>query len=164
MGVRNRSKEGLARLAAKTLDARFLHEIQHGLNCSPFEAEAVLQVVKEVYLPFLDAELPMAPPGKITLIAVSAEEPAAGSATVACHRSRAFNFSTSSSLPSAHARTAPSALIVIPRRPGGDVKRYHPAGRFVCGRVSSGRIPGLRYHVILTKRVVTGEGAVNRLP
>jgi DNA-binding CsgD family transcriptional regulator len=76
MGVRNRSKETLGRLAAKTLDARFLHEIEHGLNCSPFEGEAVLQVVKEVYFPFLDAELPLGPPGKITLIAVSAEEPA----------------------------------------------------------------------------------------
>jgi len=76
MGVRNRSKEALERLAAKTLDARFLHEIEHGLNCSPFEGEAVLQVVKEVYFSFLDAEQPLAPPGKITLIAVSAEEPA----------------------------------------------------------------------------------------
>jgi len=76
MGVRNRSKETLDRLAAKTLDARFLHEIEHGLNCSPFEGEAVLQVVKEVYFPFLDAEQALAPPGKMTLIAVSADEPA----------------------------------------------------------------------------------------
>ncbi len=45
MGMGNRSGETLDRLAAKTLDARFLHEIEHGLNCSPFEAEAVLQVV-----------------------------------------------------------------------------------------------------------------------
>lgn len=87
MGIRNRSKEGLDRLAAKTLDARFLHEIQHGLNCSPFEAEAVLQVVKEVYFPFLDAESPMAPPGKITLIAVSAEEPA-GKPINQCEKAR----------------------------------------------------------------------------
>jgi len=77
VGVRNRSKETLRRLAAKTLDARFLHEIEHGLNCSPFEGGAVLQVVKEVYFPFLDADLPLGPPGKITLIAVSAEEPVA---------------------------------------------------------------------------------------
>lgn len=87
MGIRNRSKEGLDRLASKTLDARFLHEIQHGLNCSPFEAEAVLQVVKEVYFPFLDAESPMAPPGKITLIAVSAEEPA-GKPIAQCEKAR----------------------------------------------------------------------------
>jgi DNA-binding CsgD family transcriptional regulator len=66
----------LARLGAKTVDARFLHEIENGLNCSPFEAEAVLQVVKEVYFPFIDAELPLTPPGKVTLVAVSADEPA----------------------------------------------------------------------------------------
>ncbi len=76
MGIHNHSKEALNRLAAKSLDTRFRHEIQHGLSCFPFEAEAVLQVVKEVYFPFLDAELPMGPPGKITLIAVSADEPA----------------------------------------------------------------------------------------
>jgi DNA-binding CsgD family transcriptional regulator len=86
MGVRNRSKEALERLAAKTIDARFLYEIEHGLNCSPFEAEAVLQVVKEVYFPFLDAEQPLAPPGKITLVAVCADEPA-GKPVVQCEKS-----------------------------------------------------------------------------
>lgn len=76
MGVRNRNREVLERLDSKTLDARFTTEIQQGLNCSPFEAEAVLDVVKEVYFPFLAAEAPQAPPGKITLIAVAADEPA----------------------------------------------------------------------------------------
>jgi len=76
MGVRNRNREVLERLDAKTLDARFTTEIQQGLNCSPFEAEAVLDVVKEVYFPFLAAEASQAPPGKITLIAVAADEPA----------------------------------------------------------------------------------------
>jgi len=76
MGVRNPRREVLARLDSKTLDARFTTEIQQGLNCSPFEAEAVLDVVKEVYFPFLAAEAPQAPPGKVTLIAVAADEPA----------------------------------------------------------------------------------------
>jgi len=76
MGVRNRKREILRRLDSKTLDARFLKEIEHGLNCSPFEAHAVLEVVKEVYFPFLDEQCVKAPPGKITLIAVSADEPA----------------------------------------------------------------------------------------
>jgi len=66
----------LRRLDSKTLDAKFLKEIQHGLNCSPFEAQAVLEVVREVYFPFLDEQCVKAPPGKITLIAVSADEPA----------------------------------------------------------------------------------------
>jgi hypothetical protein len=76
MGVRNRKRETLKRLDSKTLDARFLNEIRNGLNCSPFEAEAVLEVVKEVYFPFLDEQSVKAPPGKVTLIAVSADEPA----------------------------------------------------------------------------------------
>jgi DNA-binding CsgD family transcriptional regulator len=76
MGVRNRDREITRRLHSKTLDSRFTTEIQHGLSCSPFEAEAVLDVVKEVYFPFLAAQTPQAPPGRITLIAVAAEEPA----------------------------------------------------------------------------------------
>src|SRR5262249_2033000 len=76
MGVRNRNREVLERLDAKTLDARFTTEIQQGLNGSPFEAEAVLDVVKEIDFPFLAAEASQAPPGKITRIAVAADEPA----------------------------------------------------------------------------------------
>jgi len=76
MGVRNRKRQVLRRLDSKTLDAKFLTEIQHGLNCSPFEAQAVLGVVREVYFPFLDEQCVKAPPGKITLIAISADEPA----------------------------------------------------------------------------------------
>lgn len=75
MGIRNEKKEVLGRLRSKTLDARFLNEIQHGLNCSPFEAQAVLDVAKEVYLPFFDRDVVGAPPGRITLVAVSADEP-----------------------------------------------------------------------------------------
>lgn len=76
MGCRNRTKETLDRLNFKTLDAKFLQEVGQGLNCSRFEAEAVLQVVKEVYLPHIDQDTPTAPPGKITLMAVGADEPA----------------------------------------------------------------------------------------
>ena len=76
MGRRNRKQETLQRLSFKTLDAKFLQEIQHGLNCSPFEGEAVLQVAKEVYFPYADQDAPTPPPGKITLMAVCADEPA----------------------------------------------------------------------------------------
>jgi hypothetical protein len=85
MGVRNKKQETLRRLDSKTLDARFLNEIRNGLNCSPFEAEAVLEVVKEVYFPFLDEQSVKAPPGKVTLIAVSADEPA-GKPVVDCDK------------------------------------------------------------------------------
>lgn len=76
MGVRNPRKEELQRLESKTLDAQFRTIVEQGLHCSPFEAEAVLEVVKEVYFPFLDQATGSAPPGKITLVAVCAEEPA----------------------------------------------------------------------------------------
>ena len=85
MGVRNKKRETLRRLDSKTLDAKFLQEIQHGLNCSPFEAEAVLEVLKEVYFPFLDDQSIKAPPGKVTLIAVSADE-LAGKPVVDCEK------------------------------------------------------------------------------
>src|SRR6516164_3313606 len=76
MGIRNRDREVIERLDSKTLDARFSTEIQQGLNCSPFEAEAVVGVVKEVYFPFLSTEAADPSLGKISLIAVAADEPA----------------------------------------------------------------------------------------
>ena len=51
MGLRNPKREVLNRLRCKTLDAKFLHEIRHGLNCSLFEAEAVLAVVRDSLRP-----------------------------------------------------------------------------------------------------------------
>jgi hypothetical protein len=77
MGVRNSQYEELLRLESKTLDAQFLTTVQEGLNCSPFESHAVLEVVKEVYFPFLaQAQNSVPLPGKVTLVAVCADEPA----------------------------------------------------------------------------------------
>jgi hypothetical protein len=77
MGVRNPRYEELLRLESKTLDAQFLTTVQQGLNCSPFESHAVLEVVKEVYFPFLaQAQTSIPSPGRITLVAVCADEPA----------------------------------------------------------------------------------------
>ena len=85
MGVRNLSREELRRLESKGLDARFLREVQTGLNCSPFEAQAVLNVVRDVYFPFLDESAAQAPPGKISLVAVCADEPA-GKSIAECEK------------------------------------------------------------------------------
>jgi hypothetical protein len=85
MGRRQRRRETVERLESKTLDARFRTELVHGLNCSPFEADAVCDVVREVYLPFFEPGSPVAPPGTISLIAVDAEEPA-GKAVVDCRK------------------------------------------------------------------------------
>ncbi len=76
MGVRQREKELLARLDCKSLDAQFVAETREGLNCSPFEADAVLKVVREIYAPYFDAPATALPPGKTTLVVVHAEEPA----------------------------------------------------------------------------------------
>jgi len=85
MGIRNRNREVIERLDSKTLDARFSTEIQQGLNCSPFESDAVLGVVKEVYFPFLSAQATEPAPGKISLVAVAADEPA-GKPVVDCEK------------------------------------------------------------------------------
>ncbi|MGB2986753.1 MAG: hypothetical protein WBE26_12825 [Phycisphaerae bacterium] len=76
MSIRNPKREELRRLESKTLDAQFRTAIQDGLNCSPFEAEAVLGVVREVYSPFMEPLAGTAPPGKVTLVAICADEPA----------------------------------------------------------------------------------------
>lgn len=76
MGVRNIKREELIRLEAKSLDARFEQIVREGLGCSAFEANAIIAVVHEVYFPFFDAASPQAPPGKVTLVALDAEEPA----------------------------------------------------------------------------------------
>lgn len=76
MGVRDAKREELNRLECKTLDAQFKTTIREGLNCSPFEAEAVLQVVQEVYGAALGNCESGTLPGQITLVAVDAEEPA----------------------------------------------------------------------------------------
>ena len=76
MGVRHAKREELNRLDCKTLDAQFKTTIREGLNCSPFEAEAVLEAVQEVYGPALGASEAAGMPGRIALVAVDAEEPA----------------------------------------------------------------------------------------
>jgi len=76
MAVRNPKREELRRLDCKTLDAQFKTTIRDGLNCSPFEAEAVLQVVHEVYGAALGSAESGALPGQVILVAVDADEPA----------------------------------------------------------------------------------------
>jgi DNA-binding CsgD family transcriptional regulator len=85
MGVPDRKADRLKRLELKTLDSRFCHEIQHGLNCSPFEARAVLEVVRETYFPFLESNQPKLPPGKLSLVGVCADEPA-GKPVASCQK------------------------------------------------------------------------------
>jgi len=60
------------RLAAKSLDQQFVNEIIHGLNCSPFETEAVLESVYRVFGDFFDSRESLKP-GQIRLPVVSIE-------------------------------------------------------------------------------------------
>jgi hypothetical protein len=76
MGIRHPKREELLRLDCKTLDAQFITTVRNGLNCSRFEAEAVLDVVREVYAPVFAGGQAAGLPGKITLVAVDADEPA----------------------------------------------------------------------------------------
>jgi hypothetical protein len=76
MGSKRPKRSEVDRLSIKTLDDQFLTEIQKGLNCSPFEAEAVLSVVREVFAPLMGTHSSAAPPGTMSVIAVDADEPA----------------------------------------------------------------------------------------
>lgn len=77
MGVRSQQREELERLKAKTLEAQLVSELRAGLGCSPFEANAVIQTVHEVYAPrFNPADATSGPPGVMWVVAVDADEPA----------------------------------------------------------------------------------------
>jgi hypothetical protein len=76
MGSKRPKRTEIDRLAVKTLDDQFLTEIEQGLNCSPFEGEAVLSVVREIFAPLMGAHPSVGAPGTMTLIAVDADEPA----------------------------------------------------------------------------------------
>jgi hypothetical protein len=72
--INNTSKQLWDRLAAKQLDQQFTQHIMAGLNCSPFEAEAVLQAVHQVYTPLFESS-PNPRPGQVLLPVVSVEAP-----------------------------------------------------------------------------------------
>jgi DNA-binding NarL/FixJ family response regulator len=72
--INNSSAQCWDRLAAKQLDQQFVQHIIAGLNCSPFEAEAVLQAVHQIYALLFDCS-PALRPGRILLPVLSVEAP-----------------------------------------------------------------------------------------
>lgn len=76
MGSKKAQRGELERLAAKTLDEQFMTEIRDGLNCSAFEAHAVLEVVHEVFAPYFSGGATPVPPGQVSVVVVDADEPA----------------------------------------------------------------------------------------
>lgn len=85
MGVQHPEEERLLRLEAKSLEGELREILTAGLACSPFEAEAVLDAVKQVYAPFWSAGGAPGRPGEISLVAVAADEPA-GKPIAACEK------------------------------------------------------------------------------
>lgn len=59
------------RLQAKSLDAQFMNEMVTGLNCSPFEAEAIVEKVHEIYTPLLETSQGLKP-GQIQVMVIDA--------------------------------------------------------------------------------------------
>ncbi len=52
--INNTSHSVWNRLEQKTLNQQFINRLIEGLNCSPFEAKAILDTVYEVFTPFMD--------------------------------------------------------------------------------------------------------------
>ncbi len=70
--INNTSRQRWSRANARQLDAQFMNAIIQGLNCSPFEAEALRDTVHEVYAPLLEAHDSLKP-GQLRLSVTAAE-------------------------------------------------------------------------------------------
>jgi len=72
--IRQPEREQLNRLMVKTLDQVFIARAREGLGCSLFEAQALTELVKEVYFPWL-SQPEAIQAGQLAMTAVSADEP-----------------------------------------------------------------------------------------
>jgi len=72
--IRQPAREQLNRLTVKTLDQVFIMRVKEGLGCSQFEAEALTDLVKEVYFPWL-SQPEAIQAGQLAMTAVSVDEP-----------------------------------------------------------------------------------------
>ena len=70
--INNSSLRKWDRLSHKQLDQQFTHEIIHGLQCSPFEASAILDTIFRVYGPYFETSGTLKP-GQILFQVVSIE-------------------------------------------------------------------------------------------
>jgi hypothetical protein len=70
--INNSSLNKWHRLAHKQLNQQFVHEIIHGMNCSSFEASAILDTVYRVYRPYFETSGTLKP-GQILFQVVSVE-------------------------------------------------------------------------------------------
>jgi hypothetical protein len=70
--INNSSLQKWDRLKQKQLDTQFINTLKQGMNCSMFEAKAIMNAVYEVYHPFFDNTANMKP-GQILFEVVSIE-------------------------------------------------------------------------------------------
>jgi len=68
--INNSSLDKWSRLEQKQLDTHFINHLQEGMNCSKFEAKAILNLVYDVYSPFFDNSSSLKP-GQILFETVS---------------------------------------------------------------------------------------------
>jgi uncharacterized protein YerC len=70
--INNSSLTKWDRLSQKQLDQQFTYEMIHGLQCSPFEASAILDAVYRVYAPYFETSGTLKP-GQVLFTVISAE-------------------------------------------------------------------------------------------
>lgn len=70
--INNSSLQKWDRLAKKQLDQQFINNIIHGLQCSPFEAKAILDTLYKVYAPYFETSGTLKP-GQILFQVTSME-------------------------------------------------------------------------------------------
>ena len=71
--INNTSVQKWDRLAQKQLDQQFMNDIIHGLQCSPFEAKAILDTVYKVYGAYFETSGTLKP-GQILFQVISIDE------------------------------------------------------------------------------------------
>jgi len=69
--INNTSLTRWQRTAARELDAQFVNEIIHGLNCSPFEAVVVRDKVHDIYAPLMETTDSLKP-GQLRICVIAA--------------------------------------------------------------------------------------------
>jgi hypothetical protein len=72
--INNTSIQRWDRIAAKSIDAQFRQVMQQGLNCSPFEAQIMVEKVHELYGPLWESS-PSIQPGQMQTVVVDASVP-----------------------------------------------------------------------------------------
>ena len=69
--IQNTALQRWHRATARQLDAQFMNAIIQGMNCSPFEAEAIRDTVQEVYAPLMETTDALQP-GQLRLSVIAA--------------------------------------------------------------------------------------------